>query len=96
MPRAVVTGGAGFLGSHLCEELLRRGWAVVAVDNLLTGSLDNIQALRAHDGFEFVEHDVTEEVNVDGPIDAVLHFASPRVLWVPRDPTFRVLMGYSR
>ena len=54
MPRAVVTGGAGFLGSHLCEELLRRGWAVVAVDNLLTGSLDNIQALRAHDGFEFV------------------------------------------
>ena len=82
MPRAVVTGGAGFLGSHLCEELLRRGWAVVAVDNLLTGSLDNIQALRAHDGFEFVEHDVTEEVNVDGPIDAVLHFASPAS---PRD-----------
>jgi dTDP-glucose 4,6-dehydratase len=82
MPRAVVTGGAGFLGSHLCEELLRRGWAVVAVDNLLTGSLDNIEALRANDGFEFVEHDVTEEVNVDGPIDAVLHFASPAS---PRD-----------
>ena len=82
MPRAVVTGGAGFLGSHLCEELLRRGWAVVAVDNLLTGSLDNIDALRAHDGFEFIEHDVTEEVNVDGSVDAVLHFASPAS---PRD-----------
>ncbi len=82
MPRAVVTGGAGFLGSHLCEELLRRGWAVVALDNLLTGSLDNIDALRAHDGFEFIEHDVTEEVNVDGPVDAVLHFASPAS---PRD-----------
>lgn len=82
MPRAVVTGGAGFLGSHLCGELLNRGWAVVALDNLLTGSLDNIDQLRSNDDFEFFEHDVTEEIAVDGSVDAVLHFASPAS---PRD-----------
>jgi dTDP-glucose 4,6-dehydratase len=82
MPRAIVTGGAGFLGSHLCRELLRRGWDVVAIDNLLTGTLDNIDDLRALDRFGFIEHDVTEEIFVDGAVDAVLHFASPAS---PRD-----------
>ncbi len=82
MPRAIVTGGAGFLGSHLCRELLSRGWDVVAIDNLLTGTLDNIDDLRALDRFEFIEHDVTEEILVDGTVDAVLHFASPAS---PRD-----------
>jgi len=82
MPRAVVTGGAGFVGSHLCEALHARGWHVVAIDSLLTGRLDNLHELEGEDGFEFIEHDVTEYVDVDGPVDAVLHFASPAS---PRD-----------
>jgi len=76
MPRAVVTGGAGFLGSHLCDALLDRGWRVVAMDNLLTGSLANLDAARPRGGFEFVEHDVSESMDVTGDVDAVLHFAS--------------------
>jgi dTDP-glucose 4,6-dehydratase len=75
--RAVVTGGAGFLGSHLCEFLLARGDEVVAIDNLLTGSLANIEHLIGTPGFTFVEYDVTNFVHVSGPVDAVLHFASP-------------------
>jgi dTDP-glucose 4,6-dehydratase len=82
MRRAVVTGGAGFLGSHLCGALLDHGWAVVAIDNLLTGRLDNLDDLRARSEFEFFEHDVTEHISVDGVVDAVLHFASPAS---PRD-----------
>jgi nucleoside-diphosphate-sugar epimerase len=82
MPRAVVTGGAGFLGSHLCEALHARGWAVVAIDSLLTGRRDNLVALADDPAFEFIEQDVTEHVSVDGPVDAVLHFASPAS---PRD-----------
>ncbi|HEX6310946.1 MAG TPA: UDP-glucuronic acid decarboxylase family protein [Acidimicrobiia bacterium] len=82
MPRAVVTGGAGFLGSHLCEALRARGWEVLAIDSLLTGRRDNLDTLRGDSGFEFVEHDVTEYVSVDGPVHAVLHFASPAS---PRD-----------
>jgi dTDP-glucose 4,6-dehydratase len=77
MPRAVVTGGAGFLGSHLCEELHRRGWEVVAVDSLLTGRRDNLEDLAGRPRFELVEQDVTRFVDVDGSVDAVLHFASP-------------------
>lgn len=77
MPRAVVTGGAGFLGSHLCEELLGRGYEVVAVDNLLTGRRTNLDALEGRPGFTFIEHDVVTGLAVDGPVDAVLHFASP-------------------
>ncbi|MFC5380417.1 UDP-glucuronic acid decarboxylase family protein [Aquipuribacter nitratireducens] len=75
--RAVVTGGAGFLGSHICEELLRRGTEVVCLDNLLTGSADNVAHLLEHDGFRMQRCDVTEFVHVPGPVDLVLHFASP-------------------
>src|SRR4051794_37642123 len=77
MARVVVTGGAGFLGSHLCRALLDRGDRVVAVDNLITGSVSNIEELFGHRGFTFVEHDVSEYVWVPGPVDVVMHFASP-------------------
>ncbi|MFM7616283.1 MAG: UDP-glucuronic acid decarboxylase family protein [Actinomycetes bacterium] len=77
MPRAVVTGGAGFLGSHLCAQLLDRGYEVVAVDNLLTGRRSNLDELLGRPGFAFVEADVVVGLDVPGPVDAVLHFASP-------------------
>ncbi len=77
MSRALITGGAGFLGSHLCERLLREGHAVVCVDNLLTGSRDNIAHLLGRPDFEFIEHDVTVPFEVAGTVDHVLHFASP-------------------
>jgi len=77
MARVVVTGGAGFLGSHLCTALLDRGDEVVAIDNLITGRVANIEALFARPGFTFVEHDVSTYVWVPGEVDAVLHFASP-------------------
>ncbi len=76
MPRSVVTGGAGFLGSHLCGRLLAEGHTVVAVDNLLTGSRDNVKHLRRHPRFTFLKQDVTEELRIPGKIDFVLHFAS--------------------
>ena len=76
MPRIVVTGAAGFIGSHLCEALLARGDSVVGIDNLLTGDLNNIAHLRARD-FQFIRHDVTQFIDVDGPVDYVLHWASP-------------------
>src|SRR5688500_14264558 len=76
MSRFVVTGAAGFIGSHLSETLLDRGHTVVGIDNLLTGDLHNIAHLRDRD-FEFIRHDVTRYIDVDGPVDAVLHWASP-------------------
>jgi dTDP-glucose 4,6-dehydratase len=77
MARVVVTGGAGFLGSHLSERLLDRDDEVVVVDNLVTGSITNIEHLFDHGRFTFVEHDVSEDVRISGDVDAVLHFASP-------------------
>ncbi|MGY1840884.1 MULTISPECIES: UDP-glucuronic acid decarboxylase family protein [unclassified Modestobacter] len=75
--RAVVTGGAGFLGSHLCEQLLDRGVEVVCLDNFLTGSPENVRHLTERPGFRLVRCDVTDYVHVPGPVDLVLHFASP-------------------
>jgi dTDP-glucose 4,6-dehydratase len=77
MSRVVVTGGAGFLGSHLCRALLDRGDEVVAIDNLVTGSVANIEGLFGRRGFTFVEHDVSTYVWVPGAVDAVMHLASP-------------------
>ena len=77
MPRAVVTGGAGFLGSHLAARCSAAGYDVVAVDDLSTGRRDNVADLADDPGFTFVEHDVSTGIPVDGPVDAVLHFASP-------------------
>ena len=75
--RAVVTGGAGFLGSHLCDLLVEKGWEVVCLDNLVTGANSNISHLLPNPRFRFVQHDVTKYVEVAGSVDAVLHFASP-------------------
>jgi len=75
--RALVTGGAGFLGSHLCERLLDEGLHVICMDNLITGSLANIEHLFGHPGFTFINHDVTNFIHVPGRVDFILHFASP-------------------
>ncbi|HZU74651.1 MAG TPA: UDP-glucuronic acid decarboxylase family protein [Acidimicrobiales bacterium] len=77
MSRIVVTGGAGFLGSHLCDRLVEAGHEVVCVDNLVTGAMRNIEHLGARTTFSFSRQDVSDYVKVDGPVDAVLHFASP-------------------
>src|SRR5580698_5645609 len=76
-PTSVVTGGAGFLGSHLCDLLLARGHKVIAIDNFVTGSVDNIAHLAGNRDFKFIEQDVTEFVFLDRPVDYVWHFASP-------------------
>jgi dTDP-glucose 4,6-dehydratase len=75
--RAVITGGAGFVGSHLCDLFLSRGHEVVCIDNFLTGSPENIKHLFGRDGFSFIKHDVTNYIYVEGHVDYVLHFASP-------------------
>jgi dTDP-glucose 4,6-dehydratase len=91
--RVLVTGGGGFIGSHLCEFLLEQGCEVVAMDNFITGSVDNMAGVATHPRFTFVLHNVTEYIAVDGPLDWVLHFASPAS---PRDylelpiPTLKV------
>jgi len=77
MARIVVTGGAGFIGSHLCERLLGEGHEVTCVDNLLTGDRDNVAHLFENPSFTFLEQDITNYIYVKGPLDAVLHFASP-------------------
>jgi dTDP-glucose 4,6-dehydratase len=75
--RVLITGGAGFLGSHLCDRFLAEGHAVIAMDNLITGSTANIEHLAGRDDFHFIKHDVTNYIYVEGPLNAVLHFASP-------------------
>ena len=80
--RALVTGGAGFIGSHLCDFLLEQGWEVVCVDNFITGSPDNIAGRKGQSRFTMIRHDVTEYMGVTGPLDWVLHLASPAS---PRD-----------
>ena len=77
MSRVLVTGGAGFIGSHLCERFVERGDEVICADNLLTGAMRNVEALIGHERFRFLKLDVTEYIHVPGPLDAVLHFASP-------------------
>ncbi|MGH9448076.1 MAG: NAD-dependent epimerase/dehydratase family protein, partial [Terriglobia bacterium] len=75
--RIVITGGAGFLGSHLCEKLLGLGHSVVCVDNLATGRLENLEPIAKHPDFEFRKQDVSQHVTIGGPVDAVAHLASP-------------------
>ena len=75
--RLLITGVAGFLGSHLADRLIGEGHDVTGMDNLLTGTLENISHLMDHDRFEFIRHDVTEFLNIEGPLDGVLHLASP-------------------
>jgi len=76
-PTVLITGGAGFLGSHLCDRMLAEGYRVIAMDNLITGSRENIAHLMGHEDFLFVKHDVTNYTWVDGRLDYILHFASP-------------------
>src|SRR5438128_6246940 len=80
--RILITGGAGFLGSHLCQRLIGMGHEVVCVDNLMTGSMDNVAHLLGHARFAFVKYNVCDYLHVAGPLDAVMHFASPAS---PRD-----------
>jgi dTDP-glucose 4,6-dehydratase len=75
--RVLVTGGAGFIGSHLCARLVEEGATVIAMDNLLTGRVSNIEPLLGHERFSFLHYDVTNYLHVDGELDAILHFASP-------------------
>jgi dTDP-glucose 4,6-dehydratase len=75
--RILITGGAGFLGSHLCDVLLRSGHSVICMDNLLTGRVENIAHLFGHERFSFIKYNVCDYLHIEGPLDAVMHFASP-------------------
>ena len=77
MDTAIVTGGAGFLGSHLCDRLLKEGIQVICIDNLITGRTDNISHLAGNENFKFIKHDVTNYIFIPGKVDYILHFASP-------------------
>jgi dTDP-glucose 4,6-dehydratase len=77
MPRVLITGAAGFLGSHLCDRFVREGYEVIGMDNLITGDLKNIEHLMPLKAFQFYHHDVSQFVHVSGPLDEILHFASP-------------------
>ena len=77
MKKVLITGAAGFLGSHLSERFLKDGFSVVGMDNYITGSLKNIELLSSYQNFEFIEHDVTKHVEYKGDLDYILHFASP-------------------
>ncbi|MBT3328216.1 MAG: NAD-dependent epimerase/dehydratase family protein, partial [Gemmatimonadales bacterium] len=75
--RILITGAAGFLGSHLSERFLREGHEVVGIDNFITGSRDNSELLASYDAFSLIEHDISDSIFLDGDFDGVLHFASP-------------------
>jgi len=75
--KILITGAAGFLGSHLCDKFIKEGYYVIGMDNFITGAFENIAHLSNSDQFEFREHDVTEHIALDGPLDYILHFASP-------------------
>ena len=75
--RVLITGAAGFLGSHLCDRFIKDGFHVIAMDNLITGKLQNLEHLAQKKYFEFIEHDVSEYISIDGSLDYILHFASP-------------------
>jgi len=75
--RVVITGGAGFIGSHLCDAMLSQGHEIICLDNLITGNLTNVEHLFGNDRFRFIKHDVTEYIHVPGDVDYILHFASP-------------------
>ena len=77
MPKILITGGAGFIGSHLCDRFVKEGYDVIAMDNLLTGNLDNISHLFPRPNFTFHHHDVTKFIHIPGGLDYILHFASP-------------------
>ncbi len=77
MKTAVVTGGAGFLGSHLCDKLISEGLQVICIDNLITGSVENIAHLAGNEKFSFIKHDITNYIFIPGKVDYILHFASP-------------------
>ncbi|MFA5370319.1 MAG: NAD-dependent epimerase/dehydratase family protein, partial [Candidatus Omnitrophota bacterium] len=75
--RILLTGGAGFIGSHLCAMLIEKGHNVICMDNLITGRMNNISCLLEEASFEFINHDVSRYIDINGPIDCVMHFASP-------------------
>ncbi|MDZ7623252.1 MAG: GDP-mannose 4,6-dehydratase [Ignavibacteriaceae bacterium] len=77
MKTAVVTGGSGFLGSHLCDKLLSEGLKVICIDNLITGNVNNISHLAGNENFSFIKHDITNYIFIPGKVDYILHFASP-------------------
>ncbi len=77
MDRVLITGAAGFLGSHLCDRFIKEGFYVIGMDNFITGDKKNIEHLKVNQQFKFIEHDVTEFVKIEGELHYILHFASP-------------------